>query len=238
MITTPYIYQTIQITDGEPRLCSAHLLTLGEWAARLFDADYSPSLTDFEERIRAVARREKYPDNLSSFVRVEVDSEGQERLIPGGISLYHGYALRSISPTASIVSYDLPLCEAPTPVSEAAAQFATLKAHLAGTDIAIRSNSKGECVTADDAPLFAIRGEMVATSSTRDNVEAALARHAIESAGLQFMAEPLNEENIFEFDELFYVDHRGVTSIERCNGYLYMSLKAERIALNIENFFR
>lgn len=238
MIPTPYIYQTLQFTAGEPRLTGAHLLALGEWASKLFDVDYAPELTEFEERVKRIVATERYPDRLSSFVRVEVDAEGRERLLPAGISLYNGYTMRSITPSAAIIHYDVPFSDFHTSLRESAAQFATLRAQLAGADIAIRSNAKGECVTADNSPLFALRGNMAATSSTRGDVEAALTRHAIEAAGLQFMAEPLNEENIFDFDELFYVDHRGVTSIERCNGHIYMSLKAERIASHLEQFFQ
>ncbi len=237
MTPTPYIYQTLQVTGGEPRLTSAHLLALGEWASRLFDVDYAPELAAFEQRVKRLVSEERYPDSLSSFVRVEVDTDGEEHLLPAGISLYNGYTLRSITPSAAIIRYDLPFCEGHTSVRESAAQFATLQAQLRGADIAIRSNVKGECVTADDAPLFALRGGWAATSSTREDAEAALTRHIIESEGLQFMPEPLNEENIFDFDELFYIDHRGVTSIGQCNGHIYMSLKAERIARQIENFF-
>lgn len=49
---------------------------------------------------------------------------GDLLLIPGAVSLYDGYALRSLRPAAAVVNYGVPYPEYPTSAREAACMLA------------------------------------------------------------------------------------------------------------------
>ncbi|HCN13212.1 MAG TPA: branched-chain amino acid aminotransferase, partial [Alistipes sp.] len=123
----PYLYQTIHLRGRRPLQVDRHAELLGEWAAELFGIGYAPDARDLERRIAALAERERYPRDLSSFVRLELGADGAERLLAAGISLYEGPALRSVTPDAVVVEFSSPLAEAPTSAREAAAALARVQ---------------------------------------------------------------------------------------------------------------
>ena len=172
-------------------------------------------------------------------MRVELTAAGEERIIPPGISLYDGYALRSLTPEAIVVQYDNPFSDAPTSAREAAAQLAQRQAAAAGAGVALRCDASGVCRTADDAPLVAVRGRslFVAPNDGTPCVERDLTLRAARAAGLEAVEKPFTEAQLECFDELFYVDHRGVTALGRCAERPYMSLVAERLARCLEELF-
>ena len=139
---------------------------------------------------------------MSGFVRIELDPDGTERLLPAGVSLYDGYAFRSLQPEAVTVGYDLTLSEAPTSAREAAAQLARRLAERRGAE-----------------------------------VERRLAMLAVRAAGLELSEEAFGRADLPSLDELFFADHRGVTSLSRCDGLPLMTFVAERIAEAMEGLF-
>lgn len=236
-MTELYLYQTVHICGGRPRLVEAHAARLAEAARTLFGCRYAPDIRQLEARIAAVAKAERYPQSVSGFVRIELTADGTERLCGSGVSYYNGYALRSLRPDACVVSYDLPMADLPTSAREAAALLARRQAELAGAETAIRCDRDGICRTADDAPLFAVRGTAVCTAPAPPSVERDLALRAIEAAGLELREEPLTREMLTRMEELFYVDHRGVTALAHYDGMPYMALIAERVAKAMEKLF-
>lgn len=233
-MTQPYIYQTIHLLDGRPRLLEAHLALLADWAARIFGIGYRPDAEQLQRQVAARADEEGCPPGLSCFVRLALGADGHETLGPVAGSLYRGYALRSLQPEATVVRYDVPLCDAPTSAREAAAALAQLRARRAGAHIAVRCGADGLLRTADDAPLFAVRGKTVCTPPAPPSVERSIALRAVAAAGFELREEPLPAHLLAAFDELFYVDHRGVTALAHCDGHPYMALYAERIAAALE----
>lgn len=242
------VYQTVHLCDGRPRLVADHAALVDRAARSLLGIRYKVDPADLERRIAAAAAAARYPRSVSGFVRIELFTDGRERLAPAGVSLYRGYAWRSLTPEARTIRYDLPLSEAPASHRAAAALLARQRARLSGADVAVRCNGAGHCLTADDAPLIAIRGREVVTPPVGDgtaaadgaapalfpSVERALALRAAVEAGLTVCEEPVERSALGRFDELFYVDHRGITSLAHCDGYPFMTLLAERIAGQME----
>ena len=161
-------------------------------------------------------------------MRIELDPDGTERLLPAGVSLYDGYAFRSLQPEAVTVGYDLTLSEAPTSAREAAAQLARRLAERRGAEVAVRC---------DSAPLLAIAGRTVLTAPGPASVERRLAMLAVRAAGLELSEEAFGRADLPSLDELFFADHRGVTSLSRCDGLPLMTFVAERIAEAMEGLF-
>ncbi|MCM1151386.1 MAG: branched-chain amino acid aminotransferase, partial [Alistipes senegalensis] len=101
----------------------------------------------------------------------------------------------------------------------------------------IRCDREGFCRTADDAPLFGVRNREVFASLAPPSVERELALRAIRAAGLTLRDELLDRSSLPRMEELFFVDHRGVTALGHCEGVPYMSLIAERVAIAMEGMF-
>lgn len=234
-MTELYLYQTVHLARGRARNAEAHAARLDAASRELFGRGYAPAR--LAARIEALAAAERYPTGVSGFVRIELGADGEERLIPAGVSLYDGYALRSLQPEAMTLRYDLPLTEAPTSAREAAAQLARHMAERAGADVAVRCDREGILREADDAPLFAVAGHTVLAAPGTQSVERELAVRAVRAAGLELREEPFGCGELPRIDELFFADHRGITALARCDGQPLMSLIAERIALVMEGLF-
>ena len=234
-MTELYLYQTVHLARGRARNAEAHAARLDAASRELFGRGYAPAR--LAARIEALAAAERYPTGVSGFVRIELGADGEERLTPAGVSLYDGYALRSLQPEAVTLRYDLPLTEAPTSAREAAAQLARRMAERAGADVAVRCDREGILREADDAPLFAVAGHTVLAAPGTQSVERKLAVRAVRAAGLELREEPFGCGELPRIDELFFADHRGITALARCDGQPLMSLIAERIALVMEGLF-
>lgn len=234
-MTELYLYQTVHLARGRARNAEAHAARLDAASRELFGRGYAPAR--LAARIETLAAAERYPTGVSGFVRIELGADGEERLTPAGVSLYDGYALRSLQPEAVTLRYDLPLTEAPTSAREAAAQLARRMAERAGADVAVRCDREGILREADDAPLFAVAGHTVLAAPGTQSVERELAVRAVRAAGLELREEPFGCGELPRIDELFFADHRGITALARCDGQPLMSLIAERIALVMEGLF-
>ena len=234
-MTELYLYQTVHLARGRARNAEAHAARLDAASREMFSRGYAPAR--LAARIEALAAAERYPTGVSGFVRIELGADGEERLTPAGVSLYDGYALRSLQPEAVTLRYDLPLTEAPTSAREAAAQLARRMAERAGADVAVRCDREGILREADDAPLFAVAGHTVLAAPGTQSVERELTMRAVRTAGLELREEPFGCGELPRIDELFFADHRGITALARCDGQPLMSLIAERIALVMEGLF-
>ena len=171
---------------------------------------------------------------------------GDLLLIPGAVSLYDGYALRSLRPAAAVVNYGVPYPEYPTSAREAACMLALQAAVTAdnraaetdtewaavrtGVQAVIRCDDEGFVHVCDEAPLFAVKGKKVYTPPAPPSVERELAYRAVEAARLPLLEQEIGREQLARFDELFYADHRGLTSLSACEGQLYATIVTERIA--------
>ena len=89
----------------------------------------------------------------------------------------------------------------------------------------------------DEAALFAIRGRRVYAPPGEASIGRSLAVRSIRAAGLELAASPVGRDDLPRMDELFFIDHRGVTALSRCDGQPYMAIFAERIAGALRGLF-
>ena len=85
--------------------------------------------------------------------------------------------------------------------------------------------------------LFAIRGRRVYAPPGEASIGRSLAVRSIRAAGLELAASPVGRDDLPRMDELFFIDHRGVTALSRCDGQPYMAIFAERIAGALRGLF-
>ena len=230
----PYLYQTVHLLDGRPRLLEVHATVLERAAATLFRRGWRADLPQLAAELAALARRERYPAEVSGFVRLELGATGGLRLKPLGTSLYAGYAVRSVRPDAVTVSYDRLLVEAPTSASEAADALVACAARRAGADAAVRCDSAGSCRAIGDAPLFAIRDGWIVGSLQPLSAAAVAVERGAAAAGIRLADRPLLRSELAACDELFAVDHRGITALAHCDGRPYMAVVVDRLARGME----
>lgn len=233
-MTELYLYQTVHLARGRARSVCAHTAVLDAASREIFGRPYTPDTRRLAERIEALAAAERYPAGVSGFVRIELAADGGERLLAAGVSLYDGYAFRSLQPAGVTIIYDLPLSCAPTSAREAAAQLARQTARLAGAEVAVRCDSRGVLCDADDAPLLGVCAHTVYAAPGRASVERERVLRAVRAAGLELREEPFGPGDLKQLDELFYADHRGITALSHCDGQPLMTLIAERVAAVME----
>ena len=89
----------------------------------------------------------------------------------------------------------------------------------------------------DEAALFAIRGRRVYAPPGEASIGRSLAVRSIRAAGLELAEAPVGRDDLPRMDELFFIDHRGVTALSRCDGQPYMAIFAERIAGALRGLF-
>lgn len=96
----PYLYQWVHVLEGQPLHLAAHLSLLAEGYSRLAGREFRCNPAEVAHRIMAFTHANRYPATGSSFVRLRLYLCGRLALLPGGVSLYTGYALRSLRPVA------------------------------------------------------------------------------------------------------------------------------------------
>lgn len=233
-MTDLYLYQIVHIARGRALHVDEHAALLDAASREWFDRRFTPSVSVLKRQIELRAEAEFYPTEVSGFIRIELRPDGEVQLLPAGISLYDGYGYRSVQPSAVTLRYDLPLTEAPTSAREAATLLARRAAERQGAGAVIRCDAGGTFREADGAPLFAIVGRTVIEAPGAASVERSITRQAVVRAGLELRSEPFGLDDLNRLEELFFTDHRGITSLSHCNGLPLMTFLAERIAAALE----
>ena len=239
-----YLYQTLHVRGRRPLWLDRHTELLARNIQELFGLRWAPDLRRLEAEIAALLDANRHPVAGSSFVRMAFTPAGDLLLIPGAVSFYDGYALRSLRPAAAVVNYGVPYPEYPTSAREAACMLALQAAVTAdnraaeadieraavrtGVQAVIRCDGEGFVHVCDEAPLFAVKGKEVYTPPAPPSVERELACRAVEAARLPLLELEIGREQLARFDEIFYVDHRGLTS-------LYNTFTKDRNTLGIKN---
>lgn len=232
-----YLYQTVHVFDRTCLCLDGHLSVLDRWSRRLFGHPGPQDAGKVGAAAVALAGREAPGSDRSKFVRLVVPASGGLRMEFEGVSLYRGYDLRSLMPEAVTLQYELPLFDAPTSAREAAVKLARQYAGLQGASTAVRCDRDGTLLAADEAALFAVRGKRVYVSPGEQSVGRDLAVRAVRAAGLELAECPIGRDELPHIDELFFVDHRGVTALSRCDGHPYMAILAGRVAEALRSLF-
>ncbi len=227
-------------------MLAGHVALLDHFSREIFNRSYTPDISALRQQVLALAVANNYPTAVSGFVRLALNGNGEESLTAIGTSLYDGYALRSLTPDAASVIYDLPFGEVPTSAHEVVADLANQFAQRHGAQIAIRCDRDGCFRSVGTAPIFAVQGYAVLTSPaeitadgvpTKSSVERELIAQAVRALGWELREEPFGRADLPQLDELFFADHRGITALAHCDGQPLMSLVAERIAMAMEQLF-
>lgn len=235
-----YVRQDMRVRDHRPLHIAAHIALL----CRAFERVYGKRVVLSPAMVAAwcadLLNRNRYPASGSCRVTALLipTERGADLVLAGGeILLDEGYSVRPVRPSASVDCYALGFGELPTSAAFEAAEAALLRArnsNLAqGSHVVLRADDEGVILSAGTAPLFAVEGRTIVTTplvyGAPDSVERQLAIDAIARAEIALREDVVAADALDRYDELFFADYRGLTSIEQIGTTNYMSLVVDRI---------
>lgn len=224
-----YLYQRMRTIDGRALHLDAHLVVLSEGARALFGRIWRPQKAQIAAEIAELLRLNGYPAG-GAVVTLRLHADGTRLLMADGVSLYREYALRSLRPTAVVVPCSCYRAEWPTSARYETVRWARTEARRRGAHVALWCDADGVLQRADDAPLFAVRDDVIHAACDAAEVERQLVLKAARKAGLQVVDRPVEAALLDRYDELFAFDCEGVSAVASCGDRLYLSLVAERVA--------
>lgn len=235
-----YVRQDMRVRDHRPLHVAAHIALL----CRAFERVYGKRVVLSPAMVAAwcaeLLTRNRYPSSGSCRITALLipTKRGADLVLAGGeILLDEGYSVRPVRPSASVDCYELGFGELPTSAAFEAAEAALLRArnrNLAqGSHVVLRTDDEGVVLSAGTAPLFAVEGRTIVTTplvyGAPDSVERQLAIDAIARAEITLREDAVAADALDRYDELFFADYRGLTSIEQIGTTNYMSLVVDRI---------
>ncbi len=229
MASNNYIYQTIHTLARHPLHVEAHCRILEQAFMEVF---FRPLILDHEritQDIITLLNKNNCPTEVSVYVELRVDIDYHEEIIIDEISIYEGYSMRCISPSAECVTFDSPFGHYPTSARRKVLSFAQDMAINFGGEIAVECNSNGEVISGNGAAIFAITGRNIISPNSINSVERDLVRDVTQNCNLKLYTHHITKKDLDIFDELFIADHYGITSISRCAERYYIPAIAEKI---------
>lgn len=180
--------------------------------------------------ITTLLRSKSVPTEVSVYVELRVDVERRVEYIINEISIYNGYSLRCISPTAQSVVFESSFGLRSTSVRREILSFAEGIANNLGGEIVLESDAKGVIKSAAGAALFGVANRTICSSKYIDCVEKKMVIESAKSCDFEIVECEITKKELPLFDELFYCDHYGITAISRYERRTYMSVIARKIA--------
>lgn len=225
-----YIYEIIHTLNREAKLLIEHVERGNRAAKEIFNIDNCIDANKLSGEIKTLLSSKNSPRGLSVHVRVEIYEGGDYSLFIEEVSIYSGYSLRCYDPTAAIIPQEIPLPEHSTGASEQISHLERVLAKEQGADIALRCNHLSEITAANNSPIFAAKSRVIYVS--KDGVNSAEKVAILKLLGSHFTVvnHVINLSDIELYDELFYIDHYGVTAIKRVNSRVYMNAVARAVA--------
>jgi hypothetical protein len=240
LLSTHYIYQRVQFHNGIVPHLTDHLAIVERTFWNIYRTRSTFDAKAITHAVATLAHRNHYQTEgagLTLLLCFFPNVEGTDLLIFCERPLIEvGYTVSSLRPVATVNHYRLPYEGFPVSFGLSAARFYEGLAAEAGATKSIRAEGEKliECGT---APLFGIRGRTLFTAPLTEgaieSVERELVIEAAERAKLCFVEEAILHSDLVRFDELFYADAAGITSLSECGGAKFMSLLVGRI---IDNF--
>jgi hypothetical protein len=233
-----FVYQRVHTLGGKALHLAEHLTI----ASRAFEHIYGFRL-DLDEKTVAAQIAEVLRHNHATartgatamlyFVPCE---DGDHRLtaeFERGL-LDAGYTHSPLRPRAQTYEYSIPFGAFPTSFQlSARTLFDGLALREHGATRSVRREGN-QLVSCGDAPLFAIRDRILITppltEGAMESVERALVIAAATKARLTVREEALLHSELKTYDELFFADAAGITSLSECDNAKFMSLTAPRLA--------
>ncbi|MBR2420148.1 MAG: hypothetical protein IKB14_05470 [Rikenellaceae bacterium] len=235
-----YVRQDMRVRDRRPLHVAAHLALLGRAFERVYGRRVVLSPAMVAAWCADLLARNRYPASGScrvSALLIPTERGADLVLVGGEILLDESYTIRPVRPSASVDCYNVGFGELPTSAAFEAAETALMRARnrlkVQGSHVVLRTDDEGVILSTGTAPLFAVVDHTIFTTplvyGAPDTVERQLTLDAIVREGIDVREDIVSVGALDRYDELFYADYRGLTSIEQIESTNYMSLAVDRI---------
>lgn len=230
-----YIYEILHTLSGEVMLLNYHIERANRAALNIFGIDNFLNIGSLKAEIENFLTENRAPKWVSVHLRLELYNNGTHSLSLEEISIYSGYTLRCYEPCATLVHINIPYESYSTGAREQISHIERIEAEKLGCDIALRCNSSGEVTAANNSPIFGVKnGTLYNSISGVESVEQAMVMR-VASNSFKVANQPIMAHELSTYDELFYVDHFGITAIKRVGKRLYMNAVASTLSKIISN---
>ncbi len=224
-----YIYQTIHTIAHHPLYVAEHCRLLEQAFMEVYFRPLRLDDKRITEEIITLLRTQRVPTEVSVFVELRVDIDCHEEILVSEISIYDGYSVRCISPSAVCVTFDSPFGHYPTSARREVLRFAEDMAINFGGEVAIECDNMGRVISAGGGMIFGVVGRRIVATDMMYSVERELIIEAAKDCGLEVFEQSYTKKELTKFDELFIGNHYGITSISRCADRYYLPILAEKI---------
>ncbi len=226
-----YIYQVVHTLSHHPLHVDAHCRLL----ERIYmDVYFKPLYLDsqqIDQDIIALLKRERVTQELSVFVEIRINRNGDVSLFLSEVSIYDGYTLRCISPSVETILMELPFGAHHTSIRREILSFANDVVHNLDCDMAIECSIDGCVQSIGGGTAFGIVDDRTIIASTSfQSVERQIVIEAARDCQYKVIESRIMRNDLRQFNELFFCDHYGVTAISRYAQHRYLSINAQKIA--------
>jgi len=227
-----YIYTRIHTIDRKAILLKK-VLDICKWSFNMmyessFDLDHQAVAIDIENLLI----KNHYPSGSVEVILHLIPSEkdvcgsgSNERfwmLSCGRQLLYRGYTWWHTKVKAQIIQYDIPFSFHQTAASLTTHKYAEGYAQKSDAQIVIREDKNDILISASEYPLFGVKDNTLYTTPINvglsDSLERDLTIVCAKKLDIKISEVPLKREDIWSYEELFYVTSQGVHSISECEG--------------------
>lgn len=229
----PYVYQTLHTLGHRAWHTGEHLRLVNLYGEELFGHSVRLIPVRLQRLVSKLLDTLRYPVSVSCFVELRLYASGLTCLLAGETGLAAGYLFRPVYPDAVTVPFYARLL--PCSATREAVRTATWTARAQKADAWVGIGPDGRVACCDGCLLFGVEGRTVLTPRVEDSVDYTSAQHAIRSAGYRLCVGELTPDRLERFDEIFYIDHRGITALHQLDGRLLMHIIAERVALKLND---
>lgn len=226
----PFIYQYIR-AEGYRSLCverNIELLDAASW--RIRHCCSGLSVADVARAVERLLVRNAYPSDKTNVVMLRSYAESDYALLCCGTSLYKGLDLRAYRPNAITVEVGGLYAGLPTSVAYAETKLLAEYVRMQGAGAFVAVDASGRIVSVDGATAFVVRHGRITVSRLSPTVEAEIVLQALERAGREVEVREIMVDELSTADEVWGVDHRGITSLTECDGRVYSDIIADATA--------
>lgn len=228
-----YIYQDIHTVGYRALDADKHLAILNSSAEALFGKRLLLDAKELERQIARLLEANK-PSRIGSVkVRLTSNANGGYTLRNSEATIYDGYTMRSLRPTATYIEMTTPDSSHSTSAMEQCRELAEAMARRAGCDKGVICNA--ERIVADVAyPLVALGGKTLLTHpTTLLTVEGERIAVAAEKRGYKVRTREVTKADLKRAEEVFLLDWQGTLPLGRLSDRIYTNIAIESLTREV-----
>lgn len=222
-----FVWQRMRTSGHTITRINDHLSLADEVCITLWGKGHNISAQELQQNCTRLMLRGNYSSKSVHIVELRIEYNGNYTLGVIDTSIYKGFEMRLVRPTAHLVVMAGEHLSLPTSAALTTHRLATTIAQANNCAIAITTDSRGVVYSVDGAAPIITKGRKIILSPTIKCVESRVLKELLKAKyGDNFSVAPITIDDIRTADELFYADSRGITSV----GQLGESYYADSIA--------